>query len=74
MKKGGMNREEMTYLMHLIALRLIGKISVVDQKSQDVVNQFINHLFKDLKRSIIYFDSIFDQIEVSISVNLRSIR
>ena len=69
-----MNREEMTYLMHLIALRLIGKISAVDQKSQDVVNEFIDHLFKDLKRSIIYFDSIFDQIEVSISVNLRSIR
>ena len=63
-----MNREEMAYLMHLIALRLIGKISAVDQKSQDVVNQFINHLFKDLKRQIIYFDSIFDQIEVRIYV------
>ena len=68
MKKGGMNREEMTYLMHLIALRLIGKISAVNQKSQYVVNQFINHLFKDLKRQIIYFDSIFDQIEVRINV------
>ena len=68
MKKMGMNREEMAYLMHLIALRLIGKISAVNQKSQYVVNQFINHLFKDLKRQIIYFDSIFDQIEVRINV------
>ena len=68
MKEKRMDQEEMTYLMHLIALRLIGKISAVDQKNQYVVNEFINYLFKDLKRQIMYFDSIFDQIEVWINV------
>ena len=46
MKEKRMDQEEMTYLMHLIALRLIGKISAVDQKSQYVVNEFINEVLK----------------------------